>query len=536
MLPTLRIARAAGLAVLACSGVAGAQTPTPTVIPPTFSFGEVRLYPVGSEPLSVTAGAFDADAFVDLAAVNFSDETVVQLKNDGSGRFNRVGNPFSTGADTLPSWITTIRKNNDDLREFIYVRDPTEDELEAQDFEFFGRADTLRNGPVRAVSPPERVGDTPTFVRSGTDFNADGSEDAVVVNTFDDTLTLLLNRPVVGDYLRHSIDTVSSPIAVAFGDFNGDQRPDLASLADAGDLSIHVNLGGATFANPRFASCSSTASCPTSLPAVQPSTLDAADFNGDAKIDLAIADSGGETLLILKGRGDATFDEPIVYELAGQPEDLALGDFNGDGRIDAAVALTAIDGIKVLLGRGNGTFSAALPMFTASSPVALAAADFNNDGKLDLASASDISDAIAVLLNGVSPPAFTPTLTRTRTNTGTPTRTRTPTRTPTVTRTSTAPPTPTNSATGGATPTRTRTPCPGDCNGTGSLDAADLARIVAIINLCGPCGESGAPAGGCQEVPGVDKQCPAADIDGNGCLTAAELTHFISRSWSGGCP
>jgi hypothetical protein len=120
-----------------------------------------------------------------------------------------------------------------------------------------------------------------------------------------------------------------------------------------------------------------------------------------------------------------------------------------------------------------------------------------------------------------------PTRTPTPTHTSTPTRTLTRTPTITPTRTATLPPT--------STPTRTPTPlpepCDGDCDASGAVTMSDVSRIVAIVNLCQ--GE----ASGCDTIPGADQQCLAADLNGDGQITAAELARVLANviEFPGGC-
>jgi len=75
--------------------------------------------------------------------------------------------------------------------------------------------------------------------------------------------------------------------------------------------------------------------------------------------------------------------------------------------------------------------------------------------------------------------------------------------------------------------------CPGDCNGDGTADAASLTKIISIMVLC-----PGEPAAGCASVPGDDKQCTAADTNGNGSISADEMTTVISNiiKYETGCP
>ena len=82
-----------------------------------------------------------------------------------------------------------------------------------------------------------------------------------------------------------------------------------------------------------------------------------ADFNGDSKLDLAIANNGfnsGNTVSILLGKGDGTFANHVDYATDQVPVWVALADFNGDHKPDLAVATNR--GASVLLGNGDGTF------------------------------------------------------------------------------------------------------------------------------------------------------------------------------------
>src|SRR3989442_3564762 len=79
------------------------------------------------------------------------------------------------------------------------------------------------------------------------------------------------------------------------------------------------------------------------------------------------------------------------------PDSVAVGDFNGDGKLDLAVANFDSSDVSVLLGNGHGSFQAALTFGAGRSPCFVAVGDFNGDGKLDLVVANFDSNDISVL-------------------------------------------------------------------------------------------------------------------------------------------
>jgi uncharacterized repeat protein (TIGR01451 family) len=133
-----------------------------------------------------------------------------------------------------------------------------------------------------------------------------------------------------------------------------------------------------------------------------PQGLVTGDFNGDGKIDLAVANNGSNNVTILLGNGDGTFATPGTTVAAGTGANwIAVGDFNEDGKPDLAVAnlgSTGVGGVTILLGNGDGTFTAGTPVATGSGPFAIVTADFNGDGHLDLAVSNSGDNTVTLLL------------------------------------------------------------------------------------------------------------------------------------------
>ncbi len=115
------------------------------------------------------------------------------------------------------------------------------------------------------------------------------------------------------------------------------------------------------------------------------------------KLDLAVANANDNTVSILIGNGDGTFrpavERPVGLNYPGEngPDAMVAGDFNGDGRLDLAIANYNSGTVSILLGNGDGTFRPPVDYSTGldTTPDAIAVGDFNGDGRLDLAVASD---------------------------------------------------------------------------------------------------------------------------------------------------
>src|SRR5206468_7636592 len=119
-----------------------------------------------------------------------------------------------------------------------------------------------------------------------------------------------------------------------------------------------------------------------------PAALD--DFNDDGLTDIASVayNAYSNDGAVFLGRGDGTFSEPLGFTGAAAEGAFAVAsaDFNGDGRRDVAVAdlggyFYPNDGaLSISLGRGDGTFAPASYFSSYGvvvNPAHLVVADFN---------------------------------------------------------------------------------------------------------------------------------------------------------------
>jgi len=125
-------------------------------------------------------------------------------------------------------------------------------------------------------------------------------------------------------------------------------------------------------------------------PGADPREIIAADFNNDGQLDLVVANPTANSVNVLLGNGDGTFQSPLPSAAGTNPRSIAVGDFNADGKLDLAAVSGGSSGVNVMRGNGNGTFAAPDHVAVGAEVThSVATGDFNNDGKMDLVVSSN---------------------------------------------------------------------------------------------------------------------------------------------------
>jgi titin len=174
-------------------------------------------------------------------------------------------------------------------------------------------------------------------------------------------------------------------------DINNDGRNDVISVGSSSN-SVAI-FTGSSYGNGFFDEG-------VTIPdvGVQPSSVAAADFDKDGNVDLAVTNSGDNTITIIKNLGNGVFDVGVTYSVLGEsPNFVKAGDFNGDENIDLIVTNATSNTITFLGNPGNGTFGTgstypSLGIF----PNSIAVAEFSGDSNLDFAVSNYESNSVTV--------------------------------------------------------------------------------------------------------------------------------------------
>ena len=261
------------------------------------TFGAPSYVTAGSNLASVAVGKIDRDQYPDLAVANNGADTVGVLHGNGDGTF---GAPASYAAG---QWPIAVALGN-----------------------FDAVSDSLNGGHL----------------------------DLAVANSASNDVSVRYGNPTgdppFGGATSYGIG--NEPIAMAVGDFDANQQPDLA-LANTGNNTVSVlAAGNGMYPRGSFA----VGEAPTSVAV--------GNFNHDADPDLAVAyqngavsDNGGVSVL-LGETGTGFRRTQTDYAAGDSPGAVATGDFDGDSDSDLAVANRYSDNVSVLLANGSPTANA----------------------------------------------------------------------------------------------------------------------------------------------------------------------------------
>jgi FG-GAP-like repeat/FG-GAP repeat len=340
------------------------------------------------------AGDLTGDGKPEIISVNDQVNTVTVYVNNGDGTFQTGVYYNNTGNEYMYPYAAAVADFNQDGKNDLAVSD------------YYGGSVTIftgnGDGTLTASPIAYDTGGYPYRIPLVGDFNSDGKVDVVVDDEIGHFVYLQGNgdgtfRAAKSYSLPDSFSEYAYTYSVATGDFNGDGFSDVVAGQDGnvnspGIIVYLANTDGTLKPGVSYGT-SSTLACVTG-----------GDFNGDGKLDIAATNYSSGLVQIFLGAGDGTFTvgQSFATDTAGSPnpENLVAGDFNHDGKLDLAIANTGSDTIGVLFGMGDGTFGSPTSYAVEGNVQSVTAADLNGDGYLDLAVPfdTDSTNLMAVFL------------------------------------------------------------------------------------------------------------------------------------------
>jgi hypothetical protein len=343
------------------------------------NFTKGANYDTERDPRWLTTGDFNEDNKPDIALTNNSSNSVSIFQGDGNGG---VHGAMYYAAGPYPSSIIDGDFNGDNKPDMAVLH---RDEINIS----VDHISILLNNGQGGFHVPITLN-----VRRGTnsitsgDFNNDGKLDLAIVDA--STKSVLLGNGDGSFATPAYFTVVGTAYFVTAGKFNNDTNTDLVIAIRNPDGSyaaaVVMGNGNGTFGVPAYFAVGS-----------YPCAIATGDFNNDEKADLAVVNRVSENISVLFGNGDGGFSAATNIVVGTTPRDISTGDFNGDNKLDLAVANYSSNNISVLLNNGVGSFNKT-DWAAGTHPLAVMSLDFNGDGKMDIAVANSDADAYSLTM------------------------------------------------------------------------------------------------------------------------------------------
>ena len=341
----------------------------------------------GSGPSAVAVVDVNNDNKTDIIVANYDSNNVGVLLNKGNGTFGSQ-TTFSTGSGSEPYAVAVVDVNSDNKPDIVVANEGP------NNVGVFLNTGTGTFGSQTTYSTGSNSGPCSVAV---VDVNSDNKPDIVVANSATNNVGVLLNAGS-GTFLSqttYSTGSGSNPYAVAVGDVNSDNKPDIVVPNSALDnVGVLLNTGTGTFGSQTTYSTGSGS---------KPYAVAVIDVNSDNKPDIVVANYGSNNVGVLLNTGSGTFHSQTTYSTGSgsTPFSVTVVDVNSDNKPDIFVANEGSNNVGVLINIGNSTFHSQTTYSTGSNsgPLSVAVVDVNSDNRPDIVVANDNTNNVGVLLH-----------------------------------------------------------------------------------------------------------------------------------------
>ncbi len=320
----------------------------------TGSFAAKADFTTGANPISVAIGDVDGDGRLDLAVANLGTASVSVLRNTATAGSIGTGSfvakvDFAAGVGPRSVAIGDLDGNG---KPDLAVANSNSNTVSVL-------RNTAITGSVSTGSFTAKVdfatGSFPVSVAIG-DVDGDGKPDLAVANQGSNTVSVFRNTATAGSISTGSFIakmdffTGFTPISVAIGDLDRDGKFDLA-VVNYSSNTVSILRNTATSGSVSTGSFAARVDFATGS---FPYSVAIGDVDGDGKPDLAVANYGSNTVSVIRNTATSgsivigNFTAKVDFATGTNPYSIAIGDLDSDGKPDLAMANSGSNSVSVL--------------------------------------------------------------------------------------------------------------------------------------------------------------------------------------------